>query len=92
MAEFITTKNTDGVEILVSHDWLRRWPEDYPDATAELKKLDAESGLLLVQPPRSGVGSGDAAWLAWADANGVEYADGAKREDIWASIDAPVLD
>lgn len=41
-----------------------------------------ESGSAVVVPPRSGPGSGRDAWAAYADALGVQYGDGDKRDDI----------
>lgn len=39
-------------------------------------------------PPRSGRGSGTEAWRAYADAIGVDYADGAERDEIIIAVDA----
>lgn len=39
-------------------------------------------------PPKSGRGSGDKAWAAYAAANDVEVAAGAAKADIIAALDA----
>lgn len=39
-------------------------------------------------PPRGGTGSGVADWAAYAQANGVEVAEGTSRDDIIAALDA----
>lgn len=42
----------------------------------------------LVEPPRSGKGSGLEAWVAYAKDLGYDVAEGATREQIIAAIDA----
>lgn len=45
---------------------------------------DASNG----EPPRAGAGSGLDAWKAFAAGQGIEVPDDAKREDIFALVDA----
>lgn len=44
-------------------------------------------GTPLPEPPRSGNGSGVAAWREYADAIGVEYPESATRDEIVALVD-----
>lgn len=44
------------------------------------------------EPPREGKGSGVGAWRDYAKAIGVEFDKDAKREDIWAAVDAAKAD
>lgn len=52
----------------------------------ESKLPDEESGP--TEPPRSGRGSGEDAWRAYAEDLDLEVPDGASRDDIIALVDA----
>jgi len=49
---------------------------------------DAEKATGDSPPPKVGKGSGQDAWVAYAKAHGVHPAEGDKREDIIAALDA----
>jgi hypothetical protein len=57
-------------------------PADTVAAALAAPATVEESGSAVVVPPRSGPGSGRDAWAAYADALGVQYGDGDKRDDI----------
>jgi hypothetical protein len=59
-----------------------------PTTTAEAQTGGGQGSTELQEPPRSGAGSGLEAWVEYAKALGYEVAEGAKRDDIIAAIDA----
>jgi hypothetical protein len=63
------------------------WDGDPPDAASE-PAAPAGSDGDLVEPPRSGKGSGVEAWREYAEKLGYEVAEGTNREEIIAAIDA----
>jgi hypothetical protein len=62
------------------------WDGDPP--AAEPEPAAAAVGDDLVEPPRSGKGSGVEAWREYAEKLGYEVAEGTTREEIIAAIDA----
>jgi hypothetical protein len=63
----------------------KAWADDEPvTPTAEPEADDVD----VSEPPRSGPGSGEAAWAEYAAARGLEVPDGASRKDIIAAVDA----
>lgn len=60
-----------------------------PVATGSTESAaDADTeGSTVVEPPRSGPGSGRDVWAAYAQSIGVVFEDGATREDIITAVD-----
>ncbi|GAA3509997.1 hypothetical protein GCM10022234_00190 [Aeromicrobium panaciterrae] len=58
-----------------------------PDANESDKESD-DSEVELVEPPRTGEGSGVKAWRAYATAKNVSFPEDAKRDEIIAAVDA----
>lgn len=58
------------------------WSDDGKSPAKEAPQADP------VEPPRSGPGSSKDAWVEYARSRGVEVADDATREDIFAAVDA----
>ncbi|MEU8136584.1 hypothetical protein [Streptodolium elevatio] len=63
----------------------KAWADDAP---ADGPEPDADDTDENSEPPRSGPGSGEASWAAYAAARGIEVPDGASRKDIIAAVDA----
>jgi hypothetical protein len=63
------------------------WDGEPPAAAPEPATPTAADGD-LVEPPRSGKGSGLEEWTEYAKALGYEVAEGTKRDDLIAAIDA----
>jgi hypothetical protein len=75
-------------------EWRRLTDENGGDLAAAFEQLaeanDDPPGAVDVSspPPRSGIGSGRDAWAAYARAHEFDIADGARREDIIAALEA----
>lgn len=92
---------TGAVELLADGsdlpDWARGLVGDHAldgDELPDLDELDPDDpareggGGQDEPPPKSGTGSGKAAWSAYARSHGVEVPEGADRDDIIAALDA----
>lgn len=59
-----------------------------PDAWEDSTPPAAEESDDAEEPPRSGKGSGEDAWRAYAERLGINVPDDASRDDIIALVDA----
>lgn len=66
------------------------WADGAPVPTVETNPAETKpdpqtpaSGI----PPKGGAGSGAPAWREYAASKGVEVADDASREDVWAALE-----
>jgi hypothetical protein len=90
---FVTVHSVDGEPFTFGpSDELPTWAEkaiSNPNVWAEAPEAEAETPEGADgEPPRAGAGSGLDAWKAYAAAQGIQVPDDAKREDIFALVDA----
>jgi hypothetical protein len=78
--------------LLISNPGVWADPEEADRARSEFENAQASDGEepveALVEPPRSGAGSGRDAWVSFAAQQGVDVGDDDTRDDIIAAVDA----
>lgn len=62
--------------------------EALPGSEQDRRNQEQPDRVPLVEPPRSGRGSGLGAWAAWAESLELEVPEGANRDDVIALVDA----
>ena len=89
---FVTVHSADGDSITFGpDDELPTWAEkaiSNPNVWDEAPEAQTEETGADGEPPRAGAGSGLDAWKTYAAAQGIEVPEDAKREDIFALVDA----